>query len=247
MPPKRFLRLELVDGSLSVAAIQSEVAKRSQRNGWSAFAPKLSSFALRSFADAMQAEEIDGDDGAEVIQHASSQVAVRTSLVHAMTAEVNRDVEAALLAVRQEMRDRKSLGGQDSRNSSNASGGNNDEHFDRDEGSDDLLSKWRAACQRVERITLAAQQRSKSTSPGTDETVGASLSSTDTANLEDKIDLQLHRFSAWPEPSGRSVVVSHLFWRQFQHLEYLSIAARHVYLLIRANKSPPIHLSSKSI
>ncbi|KAL1503296.1 hypothetical protein AB1Y20_011348 [Prymnesium parvum] len=165
MPPKSFLRLELVDGSLSVAAIQAEVAKRSQRSGWSAFAPKYSSFALRSFSDAMAAEEVDGF---EAISHASSQVCVRTSLVQAMTSEVRREVEAALHEARAAPSRPAVAAGRSA---------------DPPEGGADqaaaaaVRQAWEPALARCERLVEGA--------------------------ADGRIDLQLHRFAAWPKHASR--------------------------------------------
>lgn len=157
MPPKNFVRLELVDGSLSLAAIEAEVAKRCQRNGWSAFAPKLSTFALRSFSDAMAAENVQGS---EAIPHASSQVTVRTSLVQAMTSEVKRDAEAALNALRLEAKVRVSL-----KHSLRANGKDKDtEEQDIQSASDKvdaIQRRWMPNFDRVVRLIQEAQKASE--------------------------------------------------------------------------------------
>ena len=199
MKRRPILRLEASkDGSPSVAAIEAEVAKRSQRN-WSAFAPKLSTFALSTFADSLAAEEVEGLDA---IQHASSQVSVRTSLVSAMTNEVKRDVEAALNAARLE-----AASGVPAATPTGLNGmAEPDADADPNANANTeativaMRQRWEPAAARIELLVRCAEKQSQGA-------VGAcSRSSTSEAHApstNDKIDLKLASFAAWPEHTAR--------------------------------------------
>ena len=212
---KSFLRLETsTDGTLSVAAIQAEVAKRSR--GWSAFAPRLSTFALRSFSSALEAEEISAP--ADAISHASSQVAVRTSLVQAMTSEVRRDLDAALTFARREAaaHSRPATAAPVARTMGGAPHVTDD--ADDVQSARAVLLKWTAACESVMRLVKQAEAAegdgrgetgsgsSSSQARGEARAGGGGVCQLDdppNTRLDGRINLRLERIAAWAERPGR--------------------------------------------
>ena len=105
MPPRRpLVRIEQgPNNTLSLAAVRSELTRKSKPKDFTAFSFK--SFATSSFEECMAAdghEHADAPD-ADVIDHAVSQITLRTTLVTQMTSEVRKESAAALAAAQAEM------------------------------------------------------------------------------------------------------------------------------------------------
>ena len=154
-PRQSLVRIEQsANNTLSLAHVYKELTRPKPKH-FSAFS--FQAFSMSSFEEVMEEDgvlEPTSTPGAEVIDHAVNQIALRTTLVAQMTTETRKESAAVLAAAQAEMKPARAR----KRSADAAAAGLATQPADDEAECEALVTSWRTSLERLQRVVQGLEE-----------------------------------------------------------------------------------------